>query len=112
MFVRSPVRCVFSTRNLSTIHLIYLIIGPRRAAIALAALSGDAQCIIFSQLCNVLDPGVAVAFGSASSELWALTPALLQQLRADYEVATTLCRKMGLQLQGAARCTVVRVKLA
>ena len=27
-----------------------------RAAMALAALSGDAQCIIFSQLCNVLDP--------------------------------------------------------
>ena len=32
-----------------------------RAAMALAALSGDEQCIIFSQLCNVLDPGVAVA---------------------------------------------------
>ena len=79
---------------------------------ALAALSGDEQCIIFVQLCNTLDPGVAVAFGSINSELRALTPALQQQLRADYEVATTLCRKMGLQLQGAARCTVVRVKLA
>jgi hypothetical protein len=31
---------------------------------ALAALSGDAQCIIFSQLCNPLDAGVAVAFSS------------------------------------------------
>ena len=49
---------------------------------ALATLSGDEQCIIFSQLCNVLDPGVAVAFGSASSELWALTQAECQQLRA------------------------------
>ena len=37
------------------------------AAMALSKLSGDAQCIIFSQLCNVLDPGVAVAFGSAST---------------------------------------------
>ena len=64
---------------------------------ALAALSGDEQCIIFSQLCNVLDPGVAVAFGSISNELWALTPALLQQLRADHEVATALCLKMGLR---------------
>ena len=37
---------------------------PRpRGAMALSKLSGDEQCIIFSQLCNVLDPGVAVAFG-------------------------------------------------
>ena len=40
---------------------------------ALAQLSGDAQRIIFSQLCNPLDPGVAVALGSASSELRELT---------------------------------------
>jgi hypothetical protein len=42
---------------------------------ALAALSGDEQwlCVIFSQLCNVLDTRIAVAFSSASSELWALT---------------------------------------
>ena len=42
---------------------------------ALAALSGDAQCIIFVQLCNTLDPGVAVAFGSINSELRVLTQA-------------------------------------
>ena len=29
---------------------------------ALAALSGDEQRVIFVQLCKVLDPGVAVAF--------------------------------------------------
>ena len=34
-----------------------------RAAMALAALSGDEQCIIFSQLCNALDTRIAVAFG-------------------------------------------------
>ena len=32
-----------------------------RGAMALAALSGDEQLVIFSRLCNVLDPGVAVA---------------------------------------------------
>ena len=47
----------------------------RAAAMALAALSGDEQLVIFVQLCNVLDPGVAVAFGSASSELWTATQA-------------------------------------
>jgi hypothetical protein len=42
-------------------------------------------CVIFSQLCNVLvtravDTRIAVAFSSASSELWALTQAQRQQL--------------------------------
>ena len=64
---------------------------------ALSKLSGDEQCIIFSQLCNVLDARIAVAFGSVSSELHALTQALLQQLRADHEVAAALCRKMGMR---------------
>ena len=62
---------------------------------ALAALSGDEQLVIFSRLCNVLDPGVAVAFGSASNELWELTQAERQQLQADYEAATALGRKAG-----------------
>jgi hypothetical protein len=64
---------------------------------ALAALSGDEQCVIFSQLCNVLDTRVAVAFGSASSELRALTQAPRQQLRADYEAAAALGRKLGMR---------------
>ena len=62
---------------------------------ALAALSGDEQLVIFSRLCNVLDPGVAVAFASASSELWTLTQAPRQQLKTDYEAATALGRKAG-----------------
>ena len=70
----------------------------RRAAMALSKLSGDAQCIIFSQLCNVLEPSVAVYFGSASSELRVLTQELLQQLRADYEAAAALCRKLGMRI--------------
>ena len=60
------------------------------AAMALAALSGDEQCVIFSQLCNPLDAGVAVAFGSTSSELRAVTQAPRQQLRADHEAAAAL----------------------
>ena len=72
-------------------------------AMALSKLSGDEQCIIFSKLCNALDPSVAVAFSSANSELRALTQALLQQLRADHDVATTLSRKMGMR-----SCKVLR----
>jgi hypothetical protein len=64
---------------------------------ALAALSGDEQCIIFSQLCNVLDTRVAVAFSSTSSELRAVTQAQRQQLRADHEAAAALCLKMGMR---------------
>ena len=64
---------------------------------ALAALSGDEQCIIFSQLCNVLDTRVAVAFSSTNSEVRAVTLAQRQQLKADNEVAAALCRKMGIR---------------
>ena len=64
---------------------------------ALAALSGDAQRIIFCQLCNTLDPRVAVTFSSASSELQELTQAERQQLRADYEAAAALGRKAGMR---------------
>ena len=72
---------------------------------ALAALSGDEQCVIFSQLCNVLDTRIAVAFSSTSSELRAVTQAQRQQLRADHEAAAALCLKMGMrsckELRGA-----------
>ena len=71
--------------------------GACRVAMALAALSGDEQRIIFVQLCNPLDPGVAVAFSSASIELRTLTQAERQQLQADYEAATALGRKLGKQ---------------
>eukprot|EP00964_Phaeocystis_antarctica_P079375 scaffold49442_cov59-Phaeocystis_antarctica.AAC.4 len=64
---------------------------------ALSKLSGDEQCIISSQLCNVLDSRIAVAFSSANSELRALTHALLQQLRSDHEAAAALCRKLGMR---------------
>ena len=40
---------------------------------ALSELSGDAQGVIFVQLCNVLDPGIAVALTQVNSscrEAW------------------------------------------
>ena len=48
-----------------------------RVAMALAALSGDEQRIIFGQLCNTLDPGIAVALSSVSHELRTATQGLL-----------------------------------
>ena len=40
---------------------------------ALSKLSDDTQRVIFSQLCNLHNPNIAVALGSASSELRELT---------------------------------------
>ena len=48
---------------------------------ALSKLSGDEQGIILGQLCNVLEPGVAVALSSTSNELRTATQALLPQRR-------------------------------
>ena len=67
------------------------------AAMALVALSGDEQRILFTQLCNVLDPVLAVALSSTCNELRMATQALLPQLRADHEAATALCLKVGLR---------------
>jgi len=62
---------------------------------ALSKLSGDEQGVIFVQLCNVLDPGIAVALSSVSNELRTATRVLLQQLKTDHEAAAALCRKLG-----------------
>ena len=64
---------------------------------ALSKLSGDEQGIILGQLCNTLEPRLAMYFSGASSELRVLlTPAVRQQLRADHEAAVALCLKMGM----------------
>ena len=68
-----------------------------RAGTPMDALPNEIRQHIFSQLCNVLEPRDAVDFSSASQELRALTPALLQQLRADHELAAALCRKVGMR---------------
>jgi hypothetical protein len=62
---------------------------------ALSTLSGDEQGILFVQLCNVLDPGIAVALASVSNELRAATRAPLQELKTGHEAAAALCRKLG-----------------
>ena len=62
---------------------------------ALSKLSGDEQGILFVQLCNVLDPGIAVALSSVNNELRTATRAPLQQLKAGHEAAAALCRKLG-----------------
>jgi hypothetical protein len=64
---------------------------------ALAALSGDEQGIVFVQLCNVLDPRLAVALSSINNELRTATQEGRQQLRADHEAAAALCLKVGLR---------------
>ena len=64
---------------------------------ALSALSGDEQGILFVQLCNVLDPGIAVALSSVSNELRTATRVPLQQLQTDHEAAAALCRKLGIR---------------
>jgi len=64
---------------------------------ALAALSGDEQGIVFTQLCNVLDPRLAVALSSVNNELRTATQEGRQQLRADHEAAAALCLKVGLR---------------
>ena len=62
---------------------------------ALSKLSADEQGILFVQLCNVLDPGIAVALSSVSNELRTATWAPLQQLKTDHEAAAALCLKLG-----------------
>ena len=57
-------------------------------------LSEDEQRVLFGQLCYTLEPHGAVALASVSRGLRATTQALLQQLRADHEVAAALYRKM------------------
>ena len=61
---------------------------------ALSELSGDEQGILFVQLCNVLDPGIAVALSSVNNELRMATRAPLQELKTGHEAAAALCRKL------------------
>ena len=47
---------------------------------ALSTLSGDEHGILFVQLCNVHDPGIAVALASVSNELRTATRAQCRRL--------------------------------
>ena len=70
---------------------------------ALCALNDDALGMISDGLCNPLEPNIIVAFSSANKGLWALNQVLLQQLKADREVAAALCRRMGMGSCGELR---------
>ena len=70
---------------------------------ALSKLSDDTQRVIFSQLRNLHNPSIAVAFGSASNELRVLTQAERQQLQADCEAAAAIGRKAGKRSSKALR---------
>jgi hypothetical protein len=63
----------------------------------LSKLSGDEAGIVFSRLCNVLDPRMAIYFSSTSQGIWALTLTPRKQLKADHEAAAALCLKVGLR---------------
>jgi len=62
---------------------------------ALSKLNRDVQGIILGQLCNPLEPRLAMYCSSVSSELrLLLTPAMRQKLRTDHEAAAALCREV------------------
>ena len=70
----------------------------RAAAMAFSKLSGDEQGIILGQLRDALEPRLVMYFSSANKELRSLLPpAVRQQLRTEYEEATALCLKVGMQ---------------
>jgi len=77
---------------------------------ALSKLSGDEQGVIFVQLCNVLDPGIAVALSSVNNELRAATRAPLQQLKTGHEAAAALCRKLGVSCKALREAKKVRLR--
>ena len=62
---------------------------------SLSELCGDVLSIVFSQLCNSLEPRIAVDLSSASCGIWTQTQALRQQLRAAHIAAVVLCEAKG-----------------
>ena len=77
-------------------------------AASMEALPNELLQHILSQLCNALEPRLAMYFSSVNSGLRVLlTPALRQQLRADHEVAAALCRKIGTSCKELREATAV-----
>tara|TARA_B100000795_G_scaffold241109_1_gene203667 strand:- start:19 stop:1080 length:1062 start_codon:yes stop_codon:yes gene_type:complete len=71
--------------------------GTHEGPTTLCTLGDDVLCVVFEGLRNPLDPRFAMDFSSANRGLWAVTQALRQQLKAEYEAAAALCLKVGLQ---------------
>ena len=66
-------------------------------AVSVVALPNELLQHVFGRLCNVLDPGIAMSFGSVSNGLRTATQALQQNLKTDHEAAAALCLKVGLR---------------
>ena len=64
-------------------------------AIAMLSLPDELLQHIVRQARNPLDPRAAAYLSSACHGLWALTQALMQQLKTDHEAAAALCLKLG-----------------
>ena len=76
----------------------------------LSALSEDEVRNIFWHACNPLEPRVALAFSSASRELWALTLAQRLQLRSNHEAVAALCHTIGpRRMRGCKKLREARV---
>lgn len=63
-------------------------------AVIYEALNRDVVGILFSRLCNPVEPRVAVAFGIATPWLQELTKGLREQLKVDHEAAAALYPKL------------------
>ena len=83
--------------SLACVGCARLSLPPTDVAVGVCALSDDALGVIFEGLRNVLDPGVAVDFGSVSKGLWSSTQAVRQELRTNHEAALVLCHKLGMR---------------
>ena len=65
--------------------------------VSFSALSEDELRMLSRQLCNALEPCVAVSYSSTCHGLRVLTQEDLQHLRARHEAATALCPKLGMR---------------
>ena len=54
-------QCPVAIEQYDACHPSALAFRSRAVAMALSKLGGDEQCLIFSQLCNTLDPLIAIA---------------------------------------------------
>ena len=63
---------------------------------SLSVLSDDELELVFKGICNPFDPRVAMAFGTVSRWMYAITQVARQQLRAQNEAAIALCLKAGI----------------
>ena len=67
-----------------------------RRSMAFALLKGDELLLVFSLLCDVFEPHVAIAFSNVNRELRSLTQPARQQLMNHHRAMMALCLQAGL----------------